>query len=95
MSKKKDKKIHKTLVEQILDKNKINYQQIIFPTYQKNDVAQLDVSHTGYDEDHIYKTLVLTGKTTGPVVGVVPIDTHLDEKSWPRHPVIKKYLWSP
>ncbi|MGF7437528.1 aminoacyl-tRNA deacylase [Lentilactobacillus senioris] len=80
MSKKKDKKIHKTLVEQILDKNKINYQQIIFPTYQKNDVAQLDVSHTGYDEGHIYKTLVLTGKTTGPVVGVVPIDTHLDEK---------------
>lgn len=80
MAKKKKKTVHKTLVEQILDKHHIAYQQIIFPTYQKDDVAQLDVSHSDYDEGHIYKTLVLTGKNTGPVVGMVPIDTHLDEK---------------
>lgn len=80
MSKKSKKKIHKTLVEQILDKHKIPYEQAIFPTVQRGDVAQLDVDHMGEDESRIYKTLVLSGKTTGPLVGVVPIDSHLDEK---------------
>lgn len=83
MSKKKSR-LKKTQVEQILDKNKIAYQQIEFPTVQDGDVRSLKVDHQGIDEHRIYKTLVLEGPTTGPVVGVVPIDTHLDEKALAR-----------
>lgn len=81
MSKKNKKgKLKKTQVEQILDKNKIPYEQAEFPTHQDGDVRTMTVDHTGVDEHHIYKTLVLSGNVTGPLVGVVPIDTHLDEK---------------
>ncbi|WP_268913473.1 Cys-tRNA(Pro) deacylase [Lentilactobacillus sp. SPB1-3] len=80
MSKKKQKKVHKTLVEQILDKNKVPFEQMEFPTHQDGDVAQLSVDHIGQDEHTIYKTLVLTGNNTGPVVGVIPIDEHLSYK---------------
>lgn len=81
MSKKNKKsKLKKTQVEQILDKNKIPYEQMEFPTHQDGDVRTMTVDHTGIDEHHIYKTLVLSGPTTGPLVGVVPIDNHLDEK---------------
>lgn len=76
----KKKKVKKTLVEQILDKNNIPYEQAEFPTHQEGDVAQLNVEHNGIEEHLIYKTLVLSGNATGPVVGVVPVDTHLDEK---------------
>ncbi len=40
----------------------------------------MSVDHTGIDEHVIYKTLVLTGNVTGPLVGVIPVDTHLNEK---------------
>ena len=81
MSKKNKKsKLKKTQVEQILDKNKIAYQQAEFPTHQDGDVRTMTVDHTWIDEHTIYKTLVLTGNTTGPLVGVIPVDTHLDEK---------------
>lgn len=81
MSKKNKKsKLKKTQVEQILDKNNIPYEQMEFPTHQDGDVRTMTVDHTGIDEHHIYKTLVLSGPTTGPLVGVVPIDNHLDEK---------------
>ncbi|WP_010621441.1 Cys-tRNA(Pro) deacylase [Paucilactobacillus suebicus] len=72
------------MVEQILDKNKIEYEQAEFPTHQEGDVAQLNVEHNGIEEHLIYKTLVLAGETTGPVVGVVPVDTHLNEKALAR-----------
>ncbi len=78
--KKKGKRLHKTLVEQILDKNKVAYKQFEFATHVQGDVAQMDVDHADVDEHHIYKTLVLSGPTTGPVVGVLPIDEHLNEK---------------
>lgn len=78
---KKKARLKKTQVEQILDKHKIPYRQIEFPTVQDGDVRSMKVEHLGIDEHRIYKTLVLEGPTTGPVVGVVPIDTHLDEKA--------------
>lgn len=82
MSKKNKKsKLKKTQVEQILDKNHIAYEQKEFPTHQDGDVRTMTVDHTGIDEHTIYKTLVLSGPTTGPLVGVVPIDSHLDEKA--------------
>ncbi|GHP13487.1 Cys-tRNA(Pro)/Cys-tRNA(Cys) deacylase [Lentilactobacillus fungorum] len=80
MAKKKNKKVHKTLVEQILDKHHIPFEQLEFPTHQEGDVAQISVDHVDQDEHQIFKTLVLEGKKTGPVVGVVPVDEHLDEK---------------
>ena len=79
MGKKKKNKVHKTLVEQILDKNNISYIQHQFATHDENNVAQLEVEED-MDQHRIYKTLVLEGKETGPVVGVVPLDQHLDEK---------------
>lgn len=81
---KKKTRLKKTQVEQILDKHKIPYRQIEFPTVQDGDVRSMKVDHLGIDEHRIYKTLVLEGPTTGPVVGVVPIDTHLDEKALAR-----------
>ena len=81
---KKKARLKKTQVEQILDKHKIPYRQIEFPTVQAGDVRSMKVDHLGIDEHRIYKTLVLEGPTTGPVVGVVPIDTHLDEKALAR-----------
>ena len=83
MSKKKG--IKKTQVEQILDKHHIPYQQAAFATTQDGDSARsLKMDHTGIDDHLIYKTLVLTGNVTGPLVGVVPIDRHLDEKALAR-----------
>ena len=81
---KKKARLKKTQVEQILDKHKIPYRQIEFPTVQDGDVRSMKVDHLVIDEHRIYKTLVLEGPTTGPVVGVVPIDTHLDEKALAR-----------
>lgn len=78
---KKKARLKKTQVEQILDKHKIPYRQIEFPTVQDGDVRSMKVDHLGIDEHRIYKTLVLEGPTTGPVVGVVPIDAHLNEKA--------------
>ena len=83
MSKKKSK-LKKTQVEQILDKNGIAYQQAHFPTTQDGDVQTMVVDHGDVDEHLIYKTLVLTGNVTGPLVGVVPVDRHLDEKALAR-----------
>lgn len=80
----KKKGIKKTQVEQILDKNNIAYEQFSFATVQGKNARDLHMDHQGIDEHLIYKTLVLTGNVTGPVVGVVPIDRHLDEKALAR-----------
>ncbi|MCK8634599.1 Cys-tRNA(Pro) deacylase [Apilactobacillus kunkeei] len=89
MGKKKKNKVHKTLVEQILDKNNISYIQHQFATHDENNVAQLEVEED-MDQHRIYKTLVLEGKDTGPVVGVVPLDQHLDEKKLAKESGNKK-----
>lgn len=85
--KKKQNALSKTLVEKILDKQKVAYTQLEFPTEEVHNVAQMKVDHLDIDEHLIYKTLVLSGKSTGPIVGVVPIDCHLDEKK------IKPNFW--
>ncbi|GEK28899.1 aminoacyl-tRNA deacylase [Furfurilactobacillus siliginis] len=76
----KKKRLQKTLVEKILDRAGIPYEPLAFATHQAGDVAQLDVDHDEVDEHQIYKTLVLSGNVTGPLVGVVPLDTHLSYK---------------
>lgn len=75
------KKIEKTLVEKILDQNQINYEPITFEIQKSNSKQKnFTILHGEVDENIIYKTLVLEGNKTGPLVGVVPITEHLSEK---------------
>ncbi|HFI0761538.1 TPA: aminoacyl-tRNA deacylase [Streptococcus suis] len=66
-------KIKKTLVDQILDKAKIDYDSLVLNAFE----GQLP---PGIEENDIYKTLALTGDKTGPVIGIIPITEHLSEK---------------
>lgn len=73
----KKKKAKKILVEQILDKAKIEYESIVFANYQGD--ASL-ITHQAFDEATTYKTLALTGNQTGPIIGIVPVREHLSYK---------------
>ncbi len=86
MSKKHDKndKLSKTLVEKILDQAKIAYSQYEFPTEQDGDVRQLKLSALNIDDHMIYKTLVMTGQKTGPIVGVAPVDERISYKKFAK-----------
>ncbi|KRM99234.1 aminoacyl-tRNA deacylase [Loigolactobacillus rennini] len=86
MSKKHGKKstLHKTLVEKILDQAKIPYTQYQLPTEQDGDVRQLKLDQLNIDDHIIYKTLVMTGKKTGPIVGVVPVDERINYKKFAK-----------
>ncbi|HEM3416585.1 TPA: aminoacyl-tRNA deacylase [Streptococcus suis] len=66
-------KIKKTLVDQILDKAKINHDSLVLNAFE----GQLP---PGIEEHEIYKTLALTGDKTGPIICIVPITEHLSEK---------------
>ncbi|HEM6006561.1 TPA: aminoacyl-tRNA deacylase [Streptococcus suis] len=66
-------KIKKTLVDQILDKAKINHDSLVLNAFE----GQLP---PGIEEHEIYKTLALTGDKTGPIIGIVSITEHLSEK---------------
>lgn len=74
------KQLHhqKTLVEKILDKKYIPYQTINFTNKTQGDIEQIIPQQT--DQIHIYKTLVLKGNKTGPLVGVLPLNKHLSYK---------------
>lgn len=76
----KKAKEDKTLVEKMLDKQNVAYVPYAFETHAEGDVAQLSVNHLGVDEHKIFKTLALTGNKTGPLIGVVPLDAHIDYK---------------
>lgn len=69
----KKQKVKKTLVEQILQKAKIDHTGL-----QIN--ALEGIIPEGITTNQIYKTLALTGDKTGPVIGIVPISAHLSEK---------------
>ena len=66
-------KIKKTLVDQILDKAKIDHDSLVLNAFE----GQLP---PGIEEHEIYKTLALTGDKTGPIIGIVPITEHQSEK---------------
>ena len=76
----KKKKIQKTLVEKILDKEKVDYVPMTFPTKADGDTQELVTDSSTQDGYKIYKTLVLTGNKTGPLVGMLPLDKHLSYK---------------
>jgi Cys-tRNA(Pro)/Cys-tRNA(Cys) deacylase len=74
----KKRRIKKILVEQILDKADIPYETIVFSGGMQRNQAELDAY--GLTDHDIYKTLALEGNVTGPVIGIVPVDDHLNEK---------------
>lgn len=74
----KKARIKKILVEQILDKANIPYETIVFSGGMNRNQAELDAY--GLTDHDIYKTLALEGNVTGPVIGIVPVDNHLNEK---------------
>ncbi|WP_155286590.1 aminoacyl-tRNA deacylase [Lacticaseibacillus zhaodongensis] len=80
MSKKKAKGVEKTLVEKILDSAKIPYESVTFATHKDGDVMQINEEDMAVPEHNVYKTLVLTGNKTGPLVGIVPLDMHINYK---------------
>ncbi|MBM7642544.1 aminoacyl-tRNA deacylase [Streptococcus loxodontisalivarius] len=69
----KKTKVKKTLVDQILDKAKIEHDSLNFNGLE----GQLP---DDIERSHIFKTLALTGDKTGPLIGIVPITEHLSEK---------------
>lgn len=69
----KKSKVKKTLVDQILDKAKIDHDSLNFNGLE-GELPE------GVARESIYKTLALKGDKTGPVIGIVPITEHLSEK---------------
>ena len=69
----KKTKLKKTLVDQILDKAKIEHDSLNFNGLE----GELP---DNVERHEIYKTLALIGDKTGPVIGIVPITEHLSEK---------------
>ncbi|AYZ05344.1 TPA: aminoacyl-tRNA deacylase [Streptococcus agalactiae] len=69
----KKNKIKKTLVDQILDKAKIEHDSL------QLDALQGDFPN-GIQKQDIFKTLALIGDKTGPIIGILPLTEHLSEK---------------
>lgn len=69
----KKKALKKTLVDQILDKAKIPHDSLAINALE-------GILPEGIERKDIYKTLALTGDKTGPLIGIIPITEHLDEK---------------
>lgn len=75
----KKKKIDKTLVEKILDKHQIPYEPVRLPWKEEHHIAQIQIDESGIDPHFVFKTLVLSSPS-GPLVAVIPIESHLDMK---------------
>ncbi|MDI4585216.1 aminoacyl-tRNA deacylase [Oenococcus sp. UCMA 14587] len=75
-------KIKKTQVEQLLDKNNIPYQSLEINVLNQTsaEIKKTLVQAGITQESLIYKTLASNGDKTGPVIAVLPITKHLDEK---------------
>lgn len=70
----KKQKLKKTLVEQILDKAKVEHSGLAINALEEKTLPE-DISRSD-----IYKTLALLGDKTGPIIGIVPLTEHLSEK---------------
>ena len=70
----KKQKLKKTLVEQILDKAKIEHTGLAINALESKTLPE------GVTRSDIYKTLALIGDKTGPIIGVLPLTEHLSEK---------------
>lgn len=70
----KKQKLKKTLVEQILDKAKIEHTGLAINALEHQELPD------GLQKSDIYKTLALIGDKTGPIIGILPLTEHLSEK---------------
>ena len=77
----KKQKLKKTLVEQILDKAKIPHTVLSLNALEHENGGQLP---DNIQRSDIYKTLALIGDKTGPVIGILPLTEHLDEKKFAK-----------
>ncbi len=85
---KKKKGLKKTLVDQILDKAGISHDSLSLNALEghlPDDIVRSD----------IYKTLALKGDKTGPIIGIIPITEHLDEKKLAKASGNKKVTMIP
>lgn len=80
----KKNKIKKTLVDQILDKAKIEHDSL------QLDALQGDLPN-GIQKQDIFKTLALIGDKTGPIIGILPLTEHLSEKKLAKFQETKRY----
>lgn len=69
----KKAKLKKTLVDQILDKAKIEHDSLAINALEGDLPDDIETSD-------IFKTLALIGDKTGPLIGIVQITEHLSEK---------------
>lgn len=69
----KKAKLKKTLVDQILDKAKVEHDSLAINALEGDLPDDIEKSD-------IFKTLALTGDKTGPLIGIVQITEHLSEK---------------
>ena len=70
----------KTPVEEFLEANGAAYERVEFPWTMEDEVARLKAEELAIDTSTIFKTLVLKGNKTGPVIALVPLDARLDYK---------------
>lgn len=73
-------KIPKTNVMRLLEKSAVIYEVFTYP-WKEDD---LDARHVGKElnrnDDEIYKTILLLGDKTGPIVAVIPSNKSIDLK---------------
>lgn len=70
----KKQKLKKTLVDQILDKAKIEHSSLAINALEEGGLP------LNIERSDIYKTLALIGDKTGPIIGILPLTEHLSEK---------------
>lgn len=74
----------KTNVMRILDKEKIPYETKSYE-YDESDLSGVHAAAAlGYDPDMVFKTIVVKGDKTGPVVLCLPSEKELDLKAAAR-----------
>ncbi len=72
--------IKKTNAARVLDSHKIGYEMIEYEVDENDLSASALASRLGQKADHVFKTLVLRGNSTGIFVAVIPGDAEVDLK---------------
>lgn len=67
-------------VEAYLDEQGITYTKYEFPFTIEGETARLKADELAIPIHQIFKTLVLKGNKTGPVIAMVPLEARLDYK---------------
>ncbi|QCA28136.1 Cys-tRNA(Pro) deacylase [Vagococcus xieshaowenii] len=77
----KKKKVTKTNALRTLDQQNINYEERAFDIEEYAHMSAVDVARQlGTPLELIYKTLVVVGNKTGPIVAVIPSNQTVDFK---------------